>query len=41
MLGTVHLVKPVAGEVIGPRKESFTLALLNGHKVKLPSKYSC
>lgn len=31
--------KPLAGEVTGPRGDYTTGILLNGHLVKMPSKY--
>lgn len=31
----------MAGKVIGPKGETAVVTLLNGHVVKMPSKYLC
>lgn len=41
MSGTENMVKAIAGDVIGLRREPIDDVLLNGLAVKLLSKYLC
>lgn len=40
MAGTIDLPQHMAQEAIGSGGESTTVILLNGHRIKLPSKYT-
>lgn len=39
ILGTINLIKVIDGEVTSPRKKYIIDVLLNGHEVKLSSRY--